>query len=471
MAKKPGVPLLKNWIKHQGPAQPKKTRLERPAKRKSERQEFLWDETSPEEGLEDTPVMPLQSAKPVERTEIEKAPAEELVETATGEKLVQPKHRRSVTFAEIFGSVTAWFSGLFSFMRRKSKGNNAALVFAESRKRLGRKGRRNRRIFVYAGSGLAVVIAVLLVLLVPGGAAAPVDVTTGFVSSDSVTESASAISVAVATQTATPSPTASPTPIPTTAVDPVENPIDMNEVLEFYVVNADSYYKYSNNHYNYTQEEVKMLAQLIWGEARGQSLDGKIAVANVVLNRVLCPGKFGSTIKAVVTASGQFSGYKSTNPTTGCISAARWVLDYEVWKVPQDVYYFRSARRYSSLKGQAWGGHTYYCELGGHFFYRESYSGRTRNRDVPPRLYDRVYKYARYGCEVADRVYRIQYMLDALGYDIEKVDSYFGKGTKEALIDFQQDQGLDDDGIAGPATVQALIEAYGIRNYYSKFYS
>jgi spore germination cell wall hydrolase CwlJ-like protein len=42
------------------------------------------------------------------------------------------------------------------------------------------------------------------------------------------------------------------------------------------------------------------------GEARGQTLEGKIAVANVVMNRVLNKRAFANTIKDVVTAPGQF---------------------------------------------------------------------------------------------------------------------------------------------------------------------
>ena len=213
------------------------------------------------------------------------------------------------------------------------------------------------------------------------------------------------------------------------------------------------------------KEELRILAQVIWGEARGETLDGKIAVANVVMNRVLCRGAWPNTITGVVTAPGQFSGYKPTNPTTGCISAARWVLDWERWVIPQDIYFFKAG----GSEGVDWGGHTFYKKIGGHCFYRESYSGRRKNAGVPDQLFERVYKYAQYGCEPGDRVYRIQFMLDALGYSIEKVDSYFGEGTKKALIKFQQDHGLDDDGVAGPSTVRRLIEEYGTRNYYTRF--
>ena len=474
MAKKAGVPLLKNWIKRKatGPKPPKKQRLAKP-----EKSAVLFDENSPEEGLEDTPVFPVQPVQ-IERVDSTEEKAAKTVSGSSPVVANSPVGKRAV----IRHTRKGWFSGaihsaldgvirLFTGMRKKNTGNAAALAFAGSQHRLGKKGRRNRRILIYAGSSLATAVVVLLVLLVPGGAAAPVDVyNTGVVADANATDSVNTMDSESGTVTATATvvSTPSPTPVPTTVAEPTDNPIDMDELLEFYVVNADNYYNeyyYSSNHYDYTNEELHMLAQVIWGEARGESLTGKIAVANVVMNRVLCRGAWPNTIAGVITAGGQFTGYKSTNPTTGCISAARWVLDYERWVIPQDVYFFKSG----GTAGVDWGGHTFYKKIGGHCFYRESYAGRRRNAGVPERLFERVYKYAQYGCEPADRVYRIQFMLDALGYNIEKVDSYFGEGTKKALIKFQQDHGLDDDGVAGPATVQRLIEEYGIRNYYAKF--
>jgi|AGTN01.1.fsa_nt_gi Cell wall hydrolyses involved in spore germination len=476
MAKKPGVSLLKNLKRRQTkPTPPKGVKLSKVKKNEANHNSGFIEEFSPEEGLEDTPVV--FEAPAVQESDIESEAAQNtgIAEAVIGppaEKRARGKRRKGFLFFGALRSAAGWVPGLFAIGRKKSKGHAAALEFAESRKRLGRKGRRNRRILVYAGSGVVIAAVVLLVLLVPGGAAAPAGGTgavANATSSGSVSGSADRASSGTAAVVLTPTVTATSIPIPTTEPEPPDQPIDMAKLLKFYVVEADKYYKYSNNHYDYTEAELKMLAQLIWGEARGQSLDGKIAVANVVMNRVLCPGQFGSTIEQVVTAGGQFSGYKPTNPTTGCMSAARWVLDYEVWVIPQDVYYFRAVSKFSNLKGQAWNGHAYYGEISGHYFYRQSLRGRTRGGDVPPRLFERVFEYARYGCKVEDRVVRIQFMLDALGYNIEKVDGYFGEGTEDALIKFQRDHGLDDDGVAGPATVQALIEAYGPREYCAKY--
>ncbi len=51
--------------------------------------------------------------------------------------------------------------------------------------------------------------------------------------------------------------------------------------------------------YNATDEELKMLACVIFLEAGNQSYEGKLAVGNVVLNRVLS-NKFPNTIKSVI---------------------------------------------------------------------------------------------------------------------------------------------------------------------------
>jgi len=478
MAKKAGVPLWKNWIKRKasGPKPPEKFRLAKP-----EKPEVVLDDDSPEEGLEDTPVFFVQPVAPTaevdsaeeKATQVETVPAGKPVGLSqTAGRRTTIRHAKKGWFSVTIQSVMNGIIRLFTGVRKKSKGNAAALAFAGSHHRLGKKGRRNRRVLIYAGSGLAVATVVLFVLLVPGGAAAPVDAPkTGVVANGTVdvTDSAAATDSTGGTVTATMTavPTPSPTPVPTTVAEPTDNPIDMEELLEFFVVDADKYYNefgYSNNHYNYTEDDVYMLAQVIYGEARGESRDGKIAVGNVVMNRVLCRRAWPNTISGVITAPGQFSGYKSTiKPNRECLVVARLVLQKELWVIPQNVYFFRSG----AAEGVDWGGHNFYKKIGGHCFYREPSYGR--NSGIPPALYERTYKYAQYGCTPENRVYRIQFMLDALGYDIEKVDKYFGESTKEALIKFQQDHGLDDDGVAGPAAVRKLIEEYGARNYYAKF--
>ena len=55
-----------------------------------------------------------------------------------------------------------------------------------------------------------------------------------------------------------------------------------------------------------------------------------------------------------------------------------------------------------------------------------------------------------------NEVKSIQLSLKNLGFYSGKVDGIFGKATKQAVINFQRQNGLVADGIAGPKTLQAL---------------
>ncbi len=61
---------------------------------------------------------------------------------------------------------------------------------------------------------------------------------------------------------------------------------------------------------NYSKEDLKLLACLVHSEAGTQSYEGKLAVANIVLNRVKS-SKYGGTIKSVIYQPGQFSVARS----------------------------------------------------------------------------------------------------------------------------------------------------------------
>ena len=61
-------------------------------------------------------------------------------------------------------------------------------------------------------------------------------------------------------------------------------------------------------------------------------------------------------------------------------------------------------------------------------------------------------KYGSTGSEVT----QIQQRLQELGYDPGTADGIYGTRTKNAIIAFQRDYGLSDDGIAGPKTLEAL---------------
>ncbi len=89
-----------------------------------------------------------------------------------------------------------------------------------------------------------------------------------------------------------------------------------NERLELNIQSIQSVVEAEpiSDNFEYTDAEVKMLAMLIWGEARGvQSYDEQAAVAWCVLNRVDSP-EFPDSIVTVILQNGAFTGYNITNP-------------------------------------------------------------------------------------------------------------------------------------------------------------
>jgi hypothetical protein len=236
-------------------------------------------------------------------------------------------------------------------------------------------------------------------------------------------------------------------------------------IKQDFQVTADKYYSdygFSSNHYAYTDAELKMLAIVIYDEVRGSPMQAKIAVGDVVMNRVLAPGYPGNTITEVVTRPNQFAYKASVTPSADCYEAAHEVLDHEVWVVPQNCYFFKATKSTAN-----WGRHKFYTVIGSTAFYTDTkYAGRYNGSNLPPSMYTRTYKWAQYGCVPAARVRKIQIMLKNLGYAKDIVtDGYFGQGTKDALIAFQKASGLGQDGVAGPGTLKKLINKYGVTKY------
>jgi N-acetylmuramoyl-L-alanine amidase len=63
-----------------------------------------------------------------------------------------------------------------------------------------------------------------------------------------------------------------------------------------------------------TQNDISTLARTLWGEARGEGIDGMTAVACVILNRVKHPGWWGRDASTVCTAKYQFSCWLAGDP-------------------------------------------------------------------------------------------------------------------------------------------------------------
>ena len=80
---------------------------------------------------------------------------------------------------------------------------------------------------------------------------------------------------------------------------------------------------------NITNEELLLLSKLVTGEARGESYEGQVAVAAVVINRVKDP-RFPNSIKDVIYQKNAFSVVKNGSinlqPTESAYSAAQDAL-------------------------------------------------------------------------------------------------------------------------------------------------
>ena len=81
---------------------------------------------------------------------------------------------------------------------------------------------------------------------------------------------------------------------------------------------------------SFSNDDLYLLSKLITGEARGESYEGQLAVAAVVINRVQDP-RFPKTIKDVIYQPKAFSavsdGQINLTPTDTSIKAAREALE------------------------------------------------------------------------------------------------------------------------------------------------
>lgn len=87
-------------------------------------------------------------------------------------------------------------------------------------------------------------------------------------------------------------------------------------------------------------QDTALLAQLVSAEARGETFEGQVAVANVVLNRVRSP-LFPNTVRGVIFQAGQFcaAAYLPKVPTDSAWQAALAAMDgFRV--VGEDVLFF-----------------------------------------------------------------------------------------------------------------------------------
>lgn len=117
--------------------------------------------------------------------------------------------------------------------------------------------------------------------------------------------------------------------------------------------------------------QLHCLATAVYFEAKGEPLDGQLAVAQVILNRVE-KGRFGQDICAVVKAPRQFSFVRS-----GQLPAPR---NSAQWATAQAIAVIAAAEGWRDVVGEATHFHAVYvnprwrlqrvAQIGNHIFYR-----------------------------------------------------------------------------------------------------
>lgn len=122
-----------------------------------------------------------------------------------------------------------------------------------------------------------------------------------------------------------------------------------------------------------TKEEMEIMERIVEAEATDEDIYGKVLVANVVLNRVLCSG-FPNTVKKVVFQKGQFSPirdgrYYSVKVTSSTKEAVKRALAGEDYS---DGALFFFARKKTTVKKASWFDNSLQrlFRYGGHEFFK-----------------------------------------------------------------------------------------------------
>lgn len=119
----------------------------------------------------------------------------------------------------------------------------------------------------------------------------------------------------------------------------------------------------------YGQNDLFWLSRIIHAESGNQPLQGKIAVGNVVMNRVASP-IYPNSVEAVLAQKNQFTTYQSgdlasRSPNASSVIAAKLVLDGGVVEETAGALYFDS-------NANSWAARNKECiaVIGNHKFYR-----------------------------------------------------------------------------------------------------
>jgi spore germination cell wall hydrolase CwlJ-like protein len=117
---------------------------------------------------------------------------------------------------------------------------------------------------------------------------------------------------------------------------------------------------------------VECMAKVVMHEAGNQPHDGKVAVAETLVNR-LAAGRFGGSICAVANQPGQFFNTAAYNPDrdadswTSAVEVARAVLSGQADPVAPGAMFFRASTHAASTFFRS---RQRVASVGAHIFYR-----------------------------------------------------------------------------------------------------
>jgi hypothetical protein len=114
---------------------------------------------------------------------------------------------------------------------------------------------------------------------------------------------------------------------------------------------------------NLTNDEIDLLAKIIWLESQGETDKGQQAVVEVVLNRMLSLD-YPDTLYEILSQKNQFSTWKNRNiakPTDKEYNNIRKVLNNETDILGFDTVYFSKKAKNNNIT----------CKIGNHYFCKE----------------------------------------------------------------------------------------------------
>jgi spore germination cell wall hydrolase CwlJ-like protein len=115
--------------------------------------------------------------------------------------------------------------------------------------------------------------------------------------------------------------------------------------------------------------ELRCLATAVYFESRGEPLEGQLAVAQAIVNRVES-GRYASSICGVVKQRGQFTFDHSRTPAAG----RDWQTAQGVARIAADDMWHEVAPRavsfHAARLSPGWRGKTRIAQIGNHVFYR-----------------------------------------------------------------------------------------------------